>query len=467
MTSRPSARNLALLTAAGLLTASASAQAGGFASARFGGERGNPTEANPFALYYNPGGLGMTEGTRLTLDGNFVFRDASYERPLAAGVDANSAEGQANFGEGTLSNFLIAPALAVSSDLGGSPVTLGLGFFVPFGGSAVWDTADPVEGAAGAVDGVQRWYTIDGTIQSLAFSLGGAYLIEPANLSIGLATNLYLSKVETIRARNSDGSDTIDPIEGRSFISVESTDLGLGLGLRWEPIKDSLWVGLSYQSQPGFGTMTLKGNLKNLLATAEPSDTPVELTQSLPDIVRLGARYRISPELEARLFADFTRWSTFENQCILNEGDGPDAETICATEANGAYTNADRPNNAVQVLKREWEDTFGARLGLSYWPMEALEIQVGGGFDSSAIPDQFLEPALFDMNKTFATLGLRYDFTDSLGMTVAATNVFYEERDTTGVATSEGLENPSTQPSSAGIYNQSIFLLNANLDMAF
>jgi long-chain fatty acid transport protein len=445
-----------------------SAWAGGFAAARFGGERGNPTEGNPFSLYYNPGGLGMSEGTKLTLDGSFIFRDGTYERVRPDDIAADSAEGQANYGTGSVSNFLISPAFAFSTDFGGaSPIVIGAGFFVPFGGSSVWDTADPVDGAVGAVDGPQRWYTIDGTIQTLAFSMGAAYKLKGPRLSIGLSGNLYLSKLVTIRARNSDGSDTVDPIEGRSVADVESTDFGLGAGLLWEPVEDSLWVGLSWQSKPGFGPMKLEGNLKNLLASAEESNTDLAIVQELPDIFRLGARYKFTSDFEGRLFADYTMWSSLSEMCLLNLEDKDDHEGICATNPDGSYANENRPGNAIQVLQRRWEDTFGVRVGLSYWLSPDFEVQAGAGFDSSAIPDETLEPALLDMNKFTATLGLRYDFTDSMALSLAATNVFYSERDTTGVETAESLASPSNQPSSAGIYNQNIFLLNANLDVSF
>ena len=64
--SRPFLLPLAL-SATVILTTS-SALAGGFASARFGGERGNPAETNPSTLYYNPAGIGLSEGTQLMLD---------------------------------------------------------------------------------------------------------------------------------------------------------------------------------------------------------------------------------------------------------------------------------------------------------------------------------------------------------------------------------------------------------------
>ena len=55
--------------------------ASGFYVARFGGEHGHPTTDNLSAIYYNPAGLSLGAGTRLTIDANLAWRAGSYERP--------------------------------------------------------------------------------------------------------------------------------------------------------------------------------------------------------------------------------------------------------------------------------------------------------------------------------------------------------------------------------------------------
>ncbi len=451
------------LAATLVVGAAAPAFAGGFSAARFGGERGNPTEANPFSIYYNPGGLGMIEGTKLTLDGSFVFRNATYERPLGDGIDAGSDEALANSGEGSVSNFLISPAFAVATDFGGnSPVKLGFGFFVPFGGSATWDNTDPVGDFDGAEDGPQRWYTIDGTIQSLTMAAGLGYEIESIGLSLGLSGNLYLNTVDTIRARNSNGSD--DPTtEGRSWLQdATGNGFGLGIGALWEAVEDELWIGASYQSKPGFGRMELEGTLR-FVGDFESEDDVI-ITHQLPDIIRLGGRWAASDDLELRLFADYTRWSVMDKQCMVKKSDRADLDDACKINADGSAATDKTP---VQALIRNWNDTFGLRLGASYWVVPEFEILLGAGYDSNAIDDANLDPALMDMDKVTASLGLRYDFTEFMALTLTGINVFYFERDTTGVAGNETLLAPSASPANAGVYNQNIFLVNANLDFAF
>lgn len=464
---------LSVVAATAVVAAALPAWAGGFAAARFGGEHGNPTETNPWSLYYNPGGIGMSEGWNLGIDASLVLRDAEYTRPATG--DGSNPETPFNSGTGSVSNVIVSPAFAVTGHFGDDlPLAVGLGFFAPFGGAAVWDQVDGSEEYPGAVDGPQRWYTIDGTIRTLSFTGGLAYEIKPANLSIGVSGNYYIHQLDTIRARNADGSDDLDTRdpdgnslgikEGRSWVEADTTNFGFGVGVLWEPMEDEMWVGLSYQSQPGFGETDMEGTLKNLLAAGDETSEDVVFRQELPDIIRLGVRYRPQESLELRLFGDYTRWSVFDQQCLAKKGEDLDAQ--CSVNADGS--EKDPSNAAIQVFNRDWEDTFGVRLGGSYWLLEGdLELIAGAGYDSNAIPDETLEPALQDYEKFTASLGGRYAFTDWVALSVTATNVFYVGRDTTDVATAESLRGVSRQPSSAGEYSQNIFLVNSGLELKF
>ena len=99
-----------------------------------------------------------------------------------------------------------------------------------------------------------------------------------------------------------------------------------------------------------------------------------ELTQTLPEIIRLGLRYRPVDKVELRLFADYTRWSVFDKQCILDESvEGRSCEF--ANEDNALDPavietfGGDAPDDGVvgvtQHLPRYWRDAGGVRLGAS------------------------------------------------------------------------------------------------------
>lgn len=476
-------RAMPLAAAAVILTPSFDANASGFAAARFGGERGNPTETNPSTLYYNPAGFGFSTGTNVMIDVNTAIRTAEVDRPVSAidnqnpfpdDADANAAALAANSGVGTLSNVLVSPMLGITTDFGlDMPLKVGAAFYAPFGGQAVWDkndTADPR--FPGAVDGSQRWYSIDGTIRTLAVTAGAAYYLEGPRLSIGLSGNVYLNTIETLRARNSDGSDDLELSgalkEGRSLVSVTSTDYGMGAGVLWEAWRRKAWIGLSYQTRPNFdGKMELEGTLQNYLGAAAKNQSDVILTSSLPDIVRLGVRVRPRGRYEIRIFGDYTRWSALEQQCLVDKSVS-DIDAACEVNADGSFANPDaETGKVIQNLSRKWEDAFGVRLGGSYWVNKDLEIQLGGGYDSNAIPDETLDAALMDTDKFTATLGAVYQFNDMIGFGLTATNVFYMERDTTESAGNNDLTLPSRQPGNQGVYSQNIFLINSNLQLTF
>ncbi len=465
---------------AALLAVPSTAFASGFAAARFGGEHGNPTETNASTLYYNPAGIGFSEGMQIMLDVNYALRSATYDRPASAistpnpypdDAALNDRAIAANSGEATLSNKILAPMFGISSDLFiDSPLRLGFAFFAPFGGQAVWDTTAEDDRFPGASDGSQRWYAIDGTIRTLAFTLGAAYMIKPARLSIGLGANLYLSEINTLRARDADGTDDLETggslKEGRSWVETKSTDFGLGGGVLWEAMEKKLWIGASYQSRPNFtGDMEAEGTLRNYLGAAPATEADVILTTSLPDVIRLGARFQPMPEqLEIRLFGDMTRWSAFKQQCLI-DATATDIDAACEANEDGSQANPDS-TVPIQNLQRKWNDAFGVRLGVSYW-IQQLEIIAGGGWDGNAVPDQTLDPALMDMNKFTATLGLSYEFADMMVLGVSGTNIFYAERNTEGVAGNESFAPPSRQPGNQGTYNQNIFLINTNLQFRF
>lgn len=468
-----------------VLAAPQVASGGGFAVARFGGEQGHPATDHPTAIYFNPAGLALGTGLRIYGEGVFAFRTLSYDRPVeainnvlepgetGAGTPADAVA--TNSGEASLTNMLASPFFGVVADLGVPNLAIGAAVYAPFGGQAEWDENEEFEGSdmyPGAVDGVQRWSTIDGELRSLYFTLAGAYRLPGPRLSFGVGLNLIRSSILTVRARNAPGTDDLitdtgNLIEGRSLIDVSGTHLSASAGVTWQPMTE-LTIGASYQSQPGFGTMTQSGTLVNKLGATPALESNIDLEQQLPDIVRLGAAYRATPDLELRLSGDYQRWSVFENQCLL-DGDDPDAN--CDFLASGA-PGPDAAGIVVNI-PRNWKDTYSVRAGGSYWLNPAFEINTGLVFDSSAVPDEYVDASLIDMNKVIAIAGLRYALMSQqliLGLTL--NNVFYfqrtvepRERDDDG--NQIGPEPPSAVPDGAGTYKQNIFFVNAAAEYRF
>ncbi|MCA9689336.1 MAG: outer membrane protein transport protein [Myxococcales bacterium] len=486
----------ALLAGGAVALSSTSALASGLSTARFGAEHGHPTTDNPTATYYNPAGIALGDGTRIFIDTSIALRWASYTRPQSAISNAGNGTPDealdANSGRASLFNTLAAPFAGVASDFGTDFIAAGASFSVPFGGQAVWSANEKYSGSAdypGAVDGVQRWYTIDGTLRSMYITGALAFKIKKIGLSIGVSGSAIYSGVNTIRARNVDGSDDLvvnaadlgDPRnlkEGRSLVDVKGWQGGFGVGAIWQ-WKEMLWIGASYTSQPNvYGGMRLKGQLTNVFATSSsPEATEVVMTQTLPDIVRLGVRVRPVEKVELRVFGDWTRWSVFDKQCVLiassddQNCDFPRADTALDSPTTfGDGLNEDGDNvvpGVTQHLPRFWRDGFGVRAGVSYWFLPQIEGYFGAGFDSSAVPVATLDPALMDMHKISLSLGGRFQIVKQFALAVTLTDIIYFTVDTAGRNLLNQFQQPTRQADANGIYKQNIAVGNLYLDISF
>jgi long-chain fatty acid transport protein len=459
--------------------------ASGFSTALFGGTHNTAADVGPTALYYNPGAIGFAQGQQLLLETVFALRHVGYERPASAidpgtlsalddaGLDRKAGTA-ALTGKGKLDALLLAtPFLGGTTDLGmsDSPLRLSAAFFVPFGGQATFDRAPANKQFPGAVDGPARFYNISGQIVTYDVALGAAYRIAAARLSLGLSGNLYLSRVNTLRARNPDGTDKLvasdgSLLEGRSLLDVTGAHFGIGAGVLWEALAERLWLGASYQSQPGLGTMTMSGSLRNVFGRAPPeAPSDVRFTQALPDIARLGLRVRPVRDVELRLGLDLTLWSRLQQMCLAAAA-VQDLQTACATKADGSRANPSA-QPVIQVFQRRWRDALGAQASASYFVTSALELSGGAGFDGNAIPAATLDPALYDMNKlTFSGSG-GYALSDHLRLMLTLTEVVCFARDTRDASGNDSFALPSRQPGNQGRYTQNVLLIDTGLALSF
>lgn len=452
------------------------AGAGGFLSARFGGEHGNVTTSDPTAIYYNPAGLALDSGTHLHVEGVFAYRSATYDRPVEAvdnvvpagdgvGGTPDDAVG-ANAGRATLANMVASPFIGAVSDLGVDNLGVGVALFAPFGGISSWDRNQQYAGNSsfpGAIDGVQRWSSIEGEIRSLYLATGVAYRIPSARLAVGGAFNVVRNNLETLRARSALGTDDLvsgtgGVLEGRTLTEASGTTMSIALGVNWQPV-DRAWIGVSYQSQPGFGPTTQNGTITARFGGSAESSTEIEFIQELPDVIRAGVRVLATPTLELRLTGDYARWSVFETQCLLDRN----AEgRHCSVNDDGS--TAEDAVGVVQSVSRNWQDTFGARVGASYWVRPTIEVNGGVAYDGNAIPDETLDASFIDMDKFLLSLGGRFRIAERLSIATTYTHVIYSDRE---VAMRPPLSLPSRTPAGAGHYQQSVGVASLGVDIAF
>ncbi|HET6611586.1 MAG TPA: outer membrane protein transport protein [Kofleriaceae bacterium] len=467
---------MALFFASAFTVGAGTAHAGGFATAKFGSVHGNAASGHPTAIYFNPAGLALSHGTRIYVEGLFAYREAAYYRPPGA-IDTVTEPGQdatgtpeeavaANSGTAKLSNFLVSPFIGATTDFGLKNAGFGLALYAPFGGSATWDQNEAFENDQaypGAVDGVQRWSVIEGQQRAIYISAAGAYWFEGPRLSVGGALSVVENDISTVRARNANGTDDLttadgDVAEGRSLFEGSNFVLAAALGVTWTPV-DKVRIGASYQSIPGFGEMELSGTLTNKFGAGMAGAEDTKLTQTLPDIWRLGVTYALNDKVELRAGGAFTRWSVFDDQCLMSDTDTAN----CDLMESGALEPQGK--QVIVNIPRHFKDNFTVGASGSYWLSPTVELFAGASFDSNAVPDETLEQAIIDMAKVTGTVGATLGIGDNLSVLASYTHVAYFER-TVEPRTSDP-ERPSRNPDGAGTYDQFVGFLNVGLGYQF
>jgi long-chain fatty acid transport protein len=414
--------------------------------------------------------MAFAKGSQLGLYGGLALRRASYYRPGNPSTDIPDPAGAqgANTGEASLFNAFGGPSIGGTLKVGN--LVLGAGFFAPFYGRAHWGQNDAFTGSDTkyplAAAGVQRWFSIDAATSVLYFTAGAAYRFGP--LSIGATGNFISTTVNATTAKNPSGTNTPDTSnEGRAFLDADGFNGSFAAGLMLDLLPDQLWIGASYQAQPGLGQQALKGQFSVTSPTAGTlSNVGVNFLESLPDVWRAGVRWRPKhAPVEFRVFGDRTDWSKFTSQCIvlLNQpcDIGPQGNDLTKGGPVQAY------------LRRDWMNTYGGRLGVSWWVSPPVELLFGAGYETGASPDATLAPDAPDGNNVQGTFGARFTLTESLFLTASYTQIQYFTRNNEGKSTlaadaqGNAVLFPSAEEDAGGIYKAWIGVLTGNLEALF
>jgi long-chain fatty acid transport protein len=468
----------ALLAAPAVVLMPSTAHAGGFLTDTFGSDHGQPALSNAYSVYFNPAAMAGMKGSDLTLDGVFAARSLSFNRAQSAlspncgassatcAVTSDPTYVAANTGQATLFNVLAAPYLGFVTDFGGSNWRLGVAGYVPFGGQVSWDKLQAFQnypGAPGAYDGPQRWGSISTDFTSIYGTLALAYRIEAAHLGIGVSASVIRTSIQDTRAHNFNGSDDVIEngkiVEGRSYLNVSGIQAGIGAGLYWEPVP-TVHLGASYTSQPNFGTMRLNGTFQYYSPGTSIAPSNVDLLQAYPDVIRAGGAWRVAPDTELRLDLTYERWSVFQNQCIVPQGQA------CALNSNGSVATTNSAQAVIQNVPRNGQDTVKVRLGGAYWVLPQTEIFGSGAYETSSIKDAYEDPLVFDSQRIIGTLGVRHGFTKNFYGMAAYSYAYFLPLTVTDSAYNT-YAGASKTPSENGSYSSAVYLLDLALSYVF
>jgi long-subunit fatty acid transport protein len=418
-----------------LLLAARPAAANPLDLARFDGIYGDALAEGAFALYWNPAALARP-GWSAQLDLQLVARQASYDRDAQSNA-VPPAEQAANAGLATISTEGVVPNLAGRWGRSVGPVDLGvgLGAFVETGGAASWDkNLRAPSSYPGAVDGPQRWASIDARLIVADLGLGLALRHRASGFAVGVTPIVAIASFSTLRARNIDQSeDLVDaagkPKEGRALFDGSGAAFGCVVGARWEATP---WLTLGAAWQHG-ARFTLTGPIQIAFGTQPPSSQTGVLELPVADSARFALGLRLGRGFTLRPSFEWARWSILE-QHVFAATDG----------------------TPLLVIPRNYADDVAVRVRGDLRIGARFSVSAGLGFERGPTPSSTMEPGFGEGDSVEAAAGARVRLTHRVDLAASFFFVYYPPWTVAGSA---------QRPTTNGTYTDQRELLLVDLEV--
>jgi long-chain fatty acid transport protein len=238
-------------------------------------------------------------------------------------------------------------------------------------------------------------------------------------ISIGLGVQIERARADFTSGLPINGIGQGFPNSLGNQFNVYGYGWGIGFtgGVTLTPTPTTT-IGLGYRSainQKINGTMTLPPGP----AFTPPGSTPgsVIATLNLPDIVSLGIRQRVNPQLILLGTVEWTNWSRIGTTAI--------------NQPNGAPSTI--VGNAV-TLPFQYKDGWFFSAGAEYQWSEQLMVRSGVGYEKSPITDQVRTPLLPDNDRLWLSAGATYKLTPKMSFDLAYSHIFVKSTSVNVVA---------------------------------
>ena len=176
-------------------------------------------------------------------------------------------------------------------------------------------------------------------------------------------------------------------------------------------------IGIGYRSaidQKINGTMTVT----SVLAPVS-TNGPVSTTLNLPDVVSLGVRQRVTPQVTLLGTVEWSNWSRIGTSNVVQSSGAP------ATVAGNAV-----------MLPFRYQDGWFFSAGAEYQWTPELAVRAGVGYEISPITDSVRIPLLPDNDRTWLSIGATYKMTNALAFDFAYSHIFVKSAPINITATS-------------------------------
>jgi len=299
---------------------------------------------NPSAVWYNPAGMTQLDGTRISGSVIGIYPVLTHD----------NTDGTTDVSKRDIS----IPFSFFATNKMNDKLSFGLGITNPFGLSTQWSGASET-----------RYVATNSNLFTVNVNPNIAYKLSD-NLSIAFGID-YVYMRATLENKQFVG------IDENFRLSGDGDGWGVNIAAKYGA-SSNFDLGLSYRSRINVdinGTAELTGPLLSLSGNANTSI-------GLPDLLNVGASYRVSDNLTLNTEIDYTWWSTYRRIAISSD--------------NPAFN---------QVQEKQWKDVWTIRIGGQYKLSEQWKARAGYLYDKNPIPESRIETRLPDSDRQGIAVG--------------------------------------------------------------
>ncbi len=305
---------------------------------------------NPSAIFFNPALLTRLEGTHVRLGTTLVIPDRKFTSDLDGSRYSTRSQ-------------VFYPSTFYFSHNTGDRLSLGLGFFSPFGLGTDW--GDTWEG---------RYLATNSEMKTYNFNPSFAYQATPW-LSIGGGLNLLF--LDTTLERRTMVPFPLENVDSHQKLEGDGEGVGYNFGILIDLPRD-FSIGASYRSEI---SVDVSGDLK--LKTPDPYPdlkSRASTTIDLPQVIHAAVCYSGFERLTLEAGLRWEGWSSYRSLELKTPDD-------------------------VFKEEKKWKDTFAFNVGAEYQVSDIWTLRAGYLFGKNPVPDRTFEPSIPDADVHLFTLG--------------------------------------------------------------
>jgi long-chain fatty acid transport protein len=331
-----------------------------FATAR--GEAVVATADNASAICYNPAGIAQLDGSNLRGGIYGIYLNPSYQ-PTATAPNSGHTYYSSD-------HLAAVPQGFFTHTFDGTPFSVGLGVYAPFGGSMNWPQ-----------DTGFRTVATQGYLNYLSINPVVAMKLAPG---LFVAAGVMANYVELNMEQGLSASQ--QPPNFFKFTG-HGWSVNYNAGALWQPIKQ-LSIGASLR---GAAQVDLEGHTSF-------EDSPFIKDQSLPAHMDLtfpltavgGISYRPTPKWNMEFDANCTEWSSFGTTTLYQEGNVP----------LGFQQNV--------PVNLNWRNSWIYEFGITRYFDSGWHLSGGYVFNQNSVPNENYSPLAADLDRHFFSIGAGY-----------------------------------------------------------